>query len=97
MSAGELKNDALNGGQDTKIKVRFRGADGFKASDVSRVPLSANGKLIYLGDVATIKNGRGPVSIRRVDKQRSVAIGANTSGRPVGDVTKDVKKALRGT
>ncbi len=95
VSAGELKNDALNGGQDTKIKVRFRGADGFKASDVSRVPLSANGKLIYLGDVATIKNGRGPVSIRRVDKQRSVAIGANTSGRPVGDVTKDVKKALK--
>lgn len=95
LSAGELKNDATNGGQDTNIKVRFKDAATYKASDVARVPLSASGKLIYLGDVADIKNGRGPVSIRRVDKQRSVAIGANLSGRPIGDVTKDVNKALK--
>lgn len=95
LSAGSLKNDALNGGQDTDIKVRFRGADGYKPSDVAHVPISAGGKLIYLGDVAEIKNGRGPVSIRRVDKQRSIQIGANLSGRPIGDVTSDVKKALK--
>lgn len=94
LSAGELKNDERNGGQDTNIKVRFKGADGYKPSDVSHVPISANGHLIYLGDVAEIRNGRGPVSIRRVDKQRSIAIGANLTGRPIGDVTKDVKKAL---
>ena len=29
-----------------------------------------------------------------MDKQRSIAIGANLTGRPIGDVTKDVKKAL---
>lgn len=58
------------------------------------MPLSASGKLIYLGDVAAIQNGRGPVTIRRVNKQRSVAIGANLSGRPMGDVTRDVKKAF---
>lgn len=95
LSAGELKNDPLNGGQDTDIKVRFTGADGYKASDVARVPLSAGGQLIYLGDVATIKNGRGPVTIRRVDKQRSVAIGANISGRPLNDVMTDARKALK--
>lgn len=94
LSAGELKSDPNNGGQDTNIKVRFKNADSYKASDVARVPLSASGKLIYLGDVATIQNGRGPVTIRRVDKQRSVAIGANLSGRPMGAVTSDVKKAF---
>ncbi len=94
LSAGELKSDPNNGGQDTDIKVRFKDADSYKASDVARVPLSASGKLIYLGDVATIQNGRGPVTIRRVDKQRSVAIGANLSGRPMGAVTSDVKKAF---
>lgn len=94
LSAGELKSDPNNGGQDTNIKVRFKDADSYKASDVARVPLSASGKLIYLGDVATIQNGRGPVTIRRVDKQRSVAIGANLSGRPMGAVTSDVKKAF---
>lgn len=77
LSAGELKSDPRNGGQDTALKVRFKDADSYKASDV-----------------ATIQNGRGPVTIRRVDKQRSVAIGANLSGRPMGDVIRDVKKAF---
>lgn len=95
LSAGELKNDPLNGGQDTSIKVRLKGADGYHASDVARVPVWANGKLAYLGDVADIKDGRGPVSIRRVDKQRSIQLGANLRGRPVGDVIRDVDKALR--
>lgn len=95
ISAGSLKNDPLNGGQDTDIKVRLTGADGYKASDVARVPVWSNGKLVYLGDVANVKDGRGPVSIRRVDKQRSIQIGANLRGRPVGDVVRDAKKALQ--
>ena len=97
LSAGELKNDPLNGGQDTKIKVRFKGADGYRASDVAKVPVWANGKLAYLGDVADIKDGRGPVSIRRVDKQRSIQLGANLRGRPVGDVVRDIKQILQET
>ena len=95
ISAGELVNDSRNGGQDTGIKVRFYNAEAFKASDVAHVPLMANGKLIYLGDVASISNGRGPVSIRRVNKQRSVSIGANLRGRPMGDVVKDVNELLK--
>ena len=95
LSAGELKNDPLNGGPATDIKVRFTGAGGSKAPAVARAPLSAGGQLICLGDVATIKNGRGPVTIRRVDKQRSVAIGANISGRPLNDVMTDARKALK--
>ena len=97
ISAGELKNDVLNSGQDTSIKVRFQGADGYRASDVAHVPIQAGGQLIYLGDIATISNGRGPVSIRRVDRQRSIAIGANLAGRPIGDVAADVQKALKNT
>lgn len=97
LSAGELVNDSKNGGQDTGIKVRFYNAEAFKASDVAHVPLSANGKLIYLGDVASISNGRGPVSIRRVNKQRSVSIGANLRNRPMGDVIKDVNRVLKKT
>ncbi|MBO6178337.1 MAG: efflux RND transporter permease subunit [Selenomonadaceae bacterium] len=95
ISAGELTNDPKNSGQDTDIKVRFQNAEAYKSSDVAKVPVSAGGKLIYLGDVASLHNGRGPVSIRRVDKQRSVAIGANLVNRPIGDVVEDVRKALK--
>ena len=94
LSAGTLTNDAKNGGQDTDIKVRFRHADGFKASDVASVPVNAGGKLLYLGDVASLHYGTGPVSIRRVDKQRSIVLGANLNNRPLNDVMQDVKKLL---
>ena len=97
ISAGELVNDAKNGGQDTEIKVRFYNAEAFKLSDVAHVPLSANGKLIYLGDVADISNGRGPVTIQRVNKQRSISIGANLRNRPMGDVIRDVDRELKHT
>ena len=93
--AGTIANDALNDGQDTDIYVRFMNADGFKVSDVASVPLNANGKLLYLGDVANIQNGTGPVSIRRVDKQRAITIGANLVGRPLNDVIQDTNQRLR--
>ncbi len=97
LSAGTIANDSNNDGQDTDIKVRFRNADGFKASDVATVPVNANGKVLYLGDVATIANGTGPVSIRRVDKQRSIVIGANLSNRPLNDAIQDTKRLLQDT
>lgn len=94
LSAGTLANDAKNGGQDTDIKVRFKNADAFRASDVASVPVNAGGKVLYLGDVALLKYGTGPVSIRRVDKQRSIVLGANLNNRPLNDVIQDVKKSL---
>lgn len=94
-SAGVIANDVNNDGQDTDIKVRFQRSDGFKASDVAKIPLDAAGKTIFLGDVAEIKNGVGPVSIRRVDKQRAITIGAGLSGRPLNDVIQDTNKELK--
>jgi len=94
-SAGVIANDVNNDGQDTDIKVRFKHSDGFKASDVAKIPLDANGKIVFLGDVAEIKNGVGPVSLRRVDKQRAITIGGGLSGRPLNDVIQDAKKAMK--
>ena len=93
-SAGTLTGDALNGGQDTDIKVRFKGADAFRPSDVASIPLNVNGKLLYLGDVATVRYGSGPVTIQRIDKQRAIKIGANISNRPLGDVVNDAQQQL---
>ncbi len=94
ISAGTLENDPANGGEDTDIKVRFRNAESFLASDVARIPVNAGGQLIYLGDVAEIHNGRGPVTIRRVDKQRAISLGANFNDRPMGEVVKDVNRVI---
>jgi hydrophobic/amphiphilic exporter-1 (mainly G- bacteria), HAE1 family len=94
-SAGVIANDVNNDGQDTDIKVRFKNSDGFKASDVAAIPLESSGQTIFLGDLAAIKNGVGPVSIRRVDKQRAITIGGGLSGRPLNDVIQDTTKVLQ--
>ncbi len=94
VDAGTLANDKLNDGQDTDIYVRFKNADSFKLSDVSSIPIDANGRFIHLGDVADLSYGRGPVTIQRIDKQRAIQIAANTGGRPLNDVIKEVDKRL---
>lgn len=93
--AGTISNDVLNDNQDTDIKVRFKGADGFKASDVASIPIIVNGKQMFLGDVAHLSYGTGPVRIRRADKQRSITIHASVGSRPLNDVLIDAKKAMK--
>ena len=95
-SAGTLVNDPLNENQDTDIKVRFKGADGYKVSDISAIPVSTGDRTVFLGDVADIKYGTGPVTIRRVDKQRAISISANIGARPLNEVIQEVEADLQG-
>ncbi len=92
--AGVIANDVKNDGNDTDINVRFKGSDGFKTSDIAKIPINAGGNIIFLDDVATIKEGVGPVSIRRSDKQRSIVIGANLTNRPLNEVIKEATTLL---
>ena len=93
--AGYISNDVLNDSQDTDINVRFKGADGFKASDVASIPVMINGQRMFLGDVTEMKYGTGPVRIRRIDKRRSITLFANIGSRPLNDVIVDVKKEMK--
>lgn len=92
--AGVIANDVKNDGNDTDINVRFKGSDGYKSSDIAKIPLNAGGNIIFIDDVATIKEGVGPVSIRRVDKQRSIVIGGNLTNRPLNEVIKEARDVL---
>ncbi|MDU2064008.1 MAG: efflux RND transporter permease subunit [Sporomusaceae bacterium] len=92
--AGYFANDPNNDGQDTKIYVRLKGSDGFKASDVRSIPLQAGNNLVRLGDVARVEDGVGPVMLRRVDKQESVNIAANITDRSLQDVLKDISAQM---
>lgn len=94
--AGVLANDVNNNDKDTDINVRFKGSDGFKRSDIERVPVYSNGKVIFLGDIAKIEEGVGPVTIRRVDKQRSINISVNPGDRTLNELMKDAKEILNG-
>ena len=84
--AGVLANDKSNHGNDTDIYVRFAGSDGFGLEDVRKLPVQTSHGSIYLGDVATVSEGVGPITIRRVNKERIINIQANITDRPLNEV-----------
>jgi hydrophobic/amphiphilic exporter-1 (mainly G- bacteria), HAE1 family len=50
--------------------------------------------IVTLGQVATISYGTGPVSIQRVDRNRTMTISGTATGRSLGDVANDTKTAM---
>jgi HAE1 family hydrophobic/amphiphilic exporter-1 len=51
--------------------------------------------IVTLGQIATIGYGTGPVAIQRVDRNRTMTITGTASGRALGDVAADVRKAMQ--
>lgn len=93
--AGVLANDRNNDGRDTDIVVRLQGSDGFKASDLNVVPVRAADKIVFLGDVARIEEGVGPISINRINKQRALMIYANVTDRPLKAVLQEIDQQFK--
>ncbi|HWR40749.1 MAG TPA: efflux RND transporter permease subunit [Patescibacteria group bacterium] len=93
--AGYFTNDPNNDGQDTKIYVRLKGSDGFKASDFRSLPIQSTNGLVKLSDVARVEDGVGPVMLRRVDKQESINISANVTDRPLQEVLDDIAQRIK--
>src|SRR5579859_3029962 len=50
--------------------------------------------IVTLGQIATIGYGTGPVSIQRVDRNRTMTISGTATGRSLGDVANDVTRAM---
>src|SRR5262249_26915881 len=50
--------------------------------------------VVTLGQIATISNGRGPVRIDHVDRNRSVQLQGTASGRPLGEIATDLRAAI---
>ncbi len=62
---------------------------------VQDIPLlTPAGAQISLGQVADVKQTVGPTQITRRDRQRIITIGADVSGRSLGDVSQDLQSQL---
>jgi hydrophobe/amphiphile efflux-1 (HAE1) family protein len=93
--AGVLPNDSQNNGRDTDIVVRLKGSDSFKPSDLTSIPVKADNKTVFLGDVAHIEETVGPTGITRVNKQRSVIVQANVTDRPLNEVVQELESLIK--
>ena len=93
--AGVLPNDVLNDGNDTDINVYFRDGESYKKSDIAAIPLRSGNGTVHVSDVAEIRDDLGPITINRTDKQRTITIGGNPSGRPLNTIIQDVTRDLQ--
>jgi len=53
-----------------------------------------NGELIPLTEIARVERAAGPSQIRRDERRRAVTITADSSGRPLSEITKDCEAHL---
>ena len=93
-NAGVLANDPDNRGLDTDITVKFNGSDNFFIEDIKNIPVVAKKGTVNLGDVAKVEESIGPITIRRVDKERIINIQSNLSDRPLNEVVLEIQKKL---
>ncbi|WP_303711117.1 efflux RND transporter permease subunit [Phascolarctobacterium succinatutens] len=93
-SAGVLANDVQNHGNDTDIAVRFAGGSGYNIEDVRAIPVQTGRGSVFLGDLADVEEGVGPITIRRVNKERIINIQCNLTDRPLNEVVKELTQKL---
>lgn len=93
-NADVLANDPNNRGHDTDITVKFSGSDGFFINDIKSIPVPAENRNVYLGDIANVEESIGPITIRRVNKERIINIQSNLTDRPLNEVLQELKSKL---
>jgi hydrophobic/amphiphilic exporter-1 (mainly G- bacteria), HAE1 family len=84
---------------DKEYDIRIRLAPEFRNDfqAIARAPLySPTGALVRTGDIVRMEPGVGPTNIQREARRRQAKIGIELEGRPLGDVTNDVTRAMAG-
>lgn len=89
--AGEVVSQVYEGGRSYNLVVRAADAE-MPYTDF--LISSNNGSMVPLSTVANIESSAGPNTINRENVQRKIVISANTEGRDVGSVVKDIQEEI---
>ena len=87
-------------GETRDVRIRFAPAFRERADDVRTMPLVLPAppglpRVVTLEQVAEVREGLGPARIDHLDGDNVVVIGANAQGRSLGEVSRDVDRAIR--
>lgn len=88
-------------GKTRDVTVRLAPEARERAEDLASLPLvvrDGQGRpvTVPLGQVAAISSSLGPARIDRLDRDRVIAVQANTQDRPLTDVIRDIESGLTG-
>ncbi len=99
--AGQTVGDwrAVND-QSYEVKVRLAPAARADPADIGRLGLAAgnnadgSARIVRLSQVADVRLSTGATQVNRRDLNRESELNANTSGRSLGEVSADIRRAL---
>jgi HAE1 family hydrophobic/amphiphilic exporter-1 len=97
LDAGDWVDPA---GETRDVVVRLSPEARRRVADLERIPLVLGGApgtapaVIPLGQLATIREGVGPAQITHLDRDNVVYVQANASGRSIGEISQDIRRAV---
>ena len=99
LDAGDWEDPS---GETRDVQVRLAPESRRRAADLRQLPLVVYGpdgrpSTLPLGQVANIRESRGPAIVNHLDREQVVIVEANTAGRASGDVTKDISDRINAT
>jgi HAE1 family hydrophobic/amphiphilic exporter-1 len=95
--SGSQAGTFREGSNEYPIVVQLREADRMSLEELLNLPVVATeGRSVVLGSLVRAQSQTGPSRIERRDQERIVTVEANSSGRNIGAVMKDVRQAVQG-
>ncbi|HEN21063.1 MAG TPA: efflux RND transporter permease subunit [Desulfobacteraceae bacterium] len=83
-------------GDEYRILVKLEEAEQKSLREILDLTLvNSDGETVVLRNLVQVIPRTGPVLIERKDQERTVTISANISGRDMGSILTDIRKALR--
>ena len=94
---GDDSTKLRDAGDDFDIRVRLTPDRRVRIEDVNRIwiPSAYGGSPVRLDNVASVIVTNGPVEIKRKNRTRMVVVGADVSGRSLGDVKEDISRGMQ--
>lgn len=95
-----IGNWRASDGQSYDVNVRLAPEARQETGDLARLPLvigqasDGSARVVQLGQVAEVVEGRGPNQINRRNMTREVAVSANAFGRSAGEVSAEIRREL---
>jgi len=94
-SLGKVATRFREGNEEIDIRVRFKEKFRDSLDDIKNIPIMTPANtMARLDQVASIRQGEGPMQINRENQARVVTVSANIHGRDLGSVVKDIKNRI---
>ena len=98
--AGIKAGDWVDPNDETReVNVRLAPQARQRAADLEQLPIVVTGadgrpRTLPLGQIATVTQSLGPAQVSHLDSDPVVTVQANTSGRPLTDVMRDINAKI---